>query len=102
MFTSNEISDILNIQYMLEVNIMDYYEKIDWSWQGWKNELLGFVGACCELDMTSYQKQRRAKKIAKARKRKKKRQNRQMANLIIARHCVKRFNNFVFNNNKRK
>ena len=44
------------------------------------------------------QKQRIAKRNAKARKR----QNRQMRNLIIARHCVKSYNNFVFGSNKRR
>ena len=48
------------------------------------------------------QKQRIAKRNAKARKRQNKRQNRQMRNLIIARHCVKSYNNFVFGNNKRR
>lgn len=43
------------------------------------------------------QKQRIAKRNAKARKR----QNRQLRNLIIARHCVKSYNNFVFGNDKR-
>lgn len=48
------------------------------------------------------QKERIAKRNTKARKRQKKRQNRQMRNLIIARHCVKSYNNFVFGNNKRR
>lgn len=48
------------------------------------------------------QKERNAKRNAKARKRQKKRQNRQIRNLIIARHCVKSYNNFVFGNKKRR
>lgn len=42
------------------------------------------------------QKERIAKRNAKAIKKQKKKQNRQIRNLIIARHCVKSYNNFVF------
>lgn len=48
------------------------------------------------------QKQRIAKRNAKAIKKQKKKQNRQIRNLIIARHCVKSYNNFVFGNDKRR
>ena len=48
------------------------------------------------------QKQRIAKRNAKARNKQRKRQNRQTRNLIIARHCVKSYNNFVFGNDKRR
>lgn len=48
------------------------------------------------------QKQRIAKRNAKAIKKQRKRQNRQIRNLIIARHCVKSFNDFAFGNNKRR
>lgn len=48
------------------------------------------------------QKERIAKRNAKARKRQTKRQNRQTRNLVIVRHCVKSYNNFVFGNKKRR
>ena len=47
-------------------------------------------------------KENNRKRIAKARKKQRKRQNRQIRNLIIARHCVKSYNNFVFGSNKRR
>ncbi len=48
----------------------------------------------------NYQSDRNNKRIAKAQKKQRKRQNRQTRNLIIAHHCVKKYNNFVFENNK--
>lgn len=47
-------------------------------------------------------KERNANRNAKAIKRQTKRQNRQTRNLVVARHCVKSYNNFVFGSNKRR
>lgn len=55
-----------------------------------------------QIFSNNMQKQRIAKRNAKAIKKQKKKQNRQIRNLIIARHCVKSYNNFVFGNNKRR
>ena len=48
------------------------------------------------------QRDQNSKKIAKARRKQVKRKNRQTRNLIIAHHCVKKYNNFVFDNKKRR
>lgn len=47
-------------------------------------------------------KKKAAKKAYKTRKKQLKRQRRQTTNLIIAHHCAKEMNNFVFGNNTRR
>jgi hypothetical protein len=50
----------------------------------------------------NYRNAKNSKKIAKTRKKQRKRQRRQIRNAIIARQCIKEYNNFVFGNNRRK
>ena len=50
----------------------------------------------------NYCNSKNSKKITKAQKKQRKRQNRQTRNLIVAHHCVEKYNNFVFGNDRRK
>lgn len=73
--------------------------KLDWSFQA-------FLEACAEVDMSStanhIRRQKRAKKTAKYIKKQNRRKNRQTAALITAHHFNKEFNQFVFENSKRR
>ena len=50
---------------------------------------------------SSYQRSRNNKKTAKALKKYRRKQNRQVRNLIVAHHCIKKVDEFTFGNHRR-
>lgn len=63
---------------------------------------LGFKEFSLSPEGQRFSNNMQKKRNARAIKKQRKRQNRQIRNLIIARHCIKRYNNFVFGSNKRR